>query len=134
MLIPVLTFAMMQPQASVCDIRNRPSAFIKQILTIHSQVVSAFPHGIFLQDDKCPKIVLLLGYDLPDADATVKNLIPAIMVDCSPDAPNHKTHGDFTGRVVSSSTGHPEFRLKSVSNLDNTPCPPPIKSFPPMHP
>ena len=134
MLIPVLAFATMQPQASVCDIRNRPSAYIKQILTIRAQIVSAFPHGMFLQDDKCPNVVLILGYDLPDADATARNLIPAMQVDCSPDAPNHKTHGDFTGRVVYSSKGYPEFRLKSVNNLDNAPCPPPAKSLPPMQP
>lgn len=134
MLVPVLIFAMAQPPVSVCDVRNRPSAYVRRLITVHAEVVSAMPHGIYLADDKCPNTVLPLGFDLPDADDTAHNLLSSIWNDCSPDSPIHKTHGDFTGRIVYSEKGRPEIRLQSVHKLDNVSCStPPVVTMPAMH-
>ena len=72
----------------------------------------------------------LLGYDSPEADENAKALIPDVYNACSPDGP-HKTYGQFVGRIVYSSKGRIELRLKSVRKLDSLPCPPPIV---PLHP
>jgi len=133
MLVAVLAFSLMQQRLSVCEIQRKPSAFVKHLASVHAEIVSAMPHGIFLQDDSCPKNILLLGYDLPNADESVKNLPGALSSACTPDGP-HKTYGQFVGRISYSAKGIIEFRLQSVSQLDYTPCPPPIKSLPPMHP
>ena len=134
MLIPVLVFAMAQPQVSVCDVHNRPSAYVRRLITVHAEVVSAMPNGMYLADDKCPNTVLPLGFDLPGVDDTVHNLLSSIWNDCSPDAPNHKMHGDFTGRIVYSEKGRPEIRLQSVRNLDTVSCStPPVVTMPAMH-
>ena len=132
MFVSLLALAMMQQSVTVCDIRRHPSAYLKRNITIRAKIVLALPHGAYLEDEKCPKLILGLGFDLPGADASVSNLIPSTLNDCSPDAPNHKTHGDFIGRIVYSPKGFPEFRLKSVRNLDNGPCPPPIQTLPIM--
>jgi len=136
MIVPLLALVMMPQSVTVCDVRKHPSAYLKRTISIRSKLVWAFPHGAYLQDEDCPKVVLLLGYDLPGADASVSKLLPSTISDsdCSPDAPNHKTHGDFIGRIAYSPKGVPEFRLKSVRNLDNVPCPPPIVTLPTMHP
>jgi hypothetical protein len=137
MIVPLLAFAMMQQSATVCNIRKHPSTYLKRTISIRAKIIWALPHGAYLQDDNCPKSVLLLGYDLPGADSSVSNLLPSTLSVCSPDSPNHKTHGDFTGRIAYSPKGVPEFRLESVRNLDNVPCPsppPPIATLPTMHP
>ena len=97
MLVTVLAFAMMKQKVSVCDIRKKPSAYLKRLETIHAQIVLAGPEGAYLLDKNCPNNILILGYDLPDAEQSATNLIPSVVSDCSPDSPNHKTHGDFTG-------------------------------------
>lgn len=134
MIVPLLALAMTTQTVTVCDIRRHPSAYLKRNISIRSKIVWALPHGGYLQDESCPKLVLRLGFDLPSADASVRNLLPSTLSGCSPDSPNHKTHGDFRGRIAYSPEGFLEFRLKSVRNLDNVQCPPPIVTLPTMHP
>jgi hypothetical protein len=122
MLVPVLVLAMMQQNVSVCDVQKKPSAYLKHFITIHAQLILALPHGAYLIDKNCRKDILILGYDLPDADETATNLLRSVISDCSP--LDHETHGDFTGQIVYSPKGYPELRLKSVSQLSNGPCSP----------
>ena len=125
MLIAILAVAMTQVNVSVCDIQKKPSSYRDHLVSIHAEIVSAWPHGAFLRDQSCPNRILLLGYDLSDADESAKNLMPSLFSACVPSAP-HKTFGQFTGRVSYSAKGVVEFRLQSVRQLDYTPCPPPV--------
>ena len=132
MLVPLLALAMFTQQGvTVCTVQQRPSTYLKRIVSIQAEIVLALPHGAFLRDDNCPSRILPLGFDLPDADESAKDLVSEVFNACSPDPP-HKRYGRFVGRVAYSANGLIEFRLQSVSQLDSLPCPPPIVHLPPM--
>jgi hypothetical protein len=88
MLAPFLVLATFAQQGlSVCSIQQRPSTNLKRVVSIHAEIVLALPHGAFLRDDSCPNRILRLGFDLPDADESAKDLLPDVYNACSPDGP-----------------------------------------------
>jgi hypothetical protein len=99
---------------SICEILKRPSSYTKRIIHIQSNVILGMPHGAFLQDDSCPRLIILLGKDLPEAASSAENLVPTVLNACSRESGFAPEPGLFTGQLTYSSQGRIEFRLKAV--------------------
>jgi len=132
MLAFALAFALHTgPDLSICEVLSKPAVYRSQTLHLRADILWAPPHGVFLSDKHCPKAVLSLGYDLPDADSTVKNLLSSIVDNCSFEPTLYPMPGLFTGKLAYSAKGRIEsFRLLSVSQLQNHPCPQRGQPFP----
>ena len=118
------------PGFTICEVLKKPAAHTSQILHIHADILLALPHGVMLVDKRCPKAGLRLGYDLPEADSTAKDLVPSIRNNCSLDANPNEAPALVTGKLAYSATGHIEFRLLSITLLQNYPCPQPGQPLP----
>ncbi len=117
-------------ELSICEVLNKPAAYRSRTLHLRADILLALPHGAMLLDKHCQKEGLRFGYDLPEADSTAKNLVSSILENCSTDVNPNPMPGLFTGKLAYSAKGHIEFRLLSVSQLQNHPCPQPGQPLP----
>ena len=118
------------PELSICEVLNKPAAYRSQTLHLRADILLALPHGAMLVDKHCPKEGLRLGYDLPEADSTAKDLVSSLLSNCSVSPNPNPMPGLFTGKLAYSAKGHIEFRLLSVTQLQNHPCPQPGQPLP----
>lgn len=130
MLPLLLAFAAPPQQVSLCEVMRRPATYRHRLITIPARIVLALPHGAFLDDEHCPDDVLPLGYDLPNADPSVTNLIPSILNNCIAGSTPYTAPGTFTGRLAYDANGRINLRLLSVPDLATHPCEPPKLSNP----
>jgi hypothetical protein len=131
MLAFALAFALhSDPELNICEVLSKPAVYGSQTLHLRADILLALPHGAILLDKQCPKAGLRLGYLLPEADSTAKDLVPSILNNCSPDPRPDRVPGLFTGKLAYSAKGRIEFRLLSISQLQNHPCPQPGQPLP----
>ncbi len=122
----VLAFAFLQQQdTTVCDLLKKPASRRGVLVRVRAEVLLALPHGMLLIDKSCANAAIRLGFDLPDADATAKGLLPSVEEDCSSGPKRYQFPGVFVGKLAFDEQGRVELRLLSVPELRTTPSPKP---------
>jgi hypothetical protein len=117
------TFTPVAQEVSLCSVLRRPRVYRGHTIQMHADILLALPHGAFLLDGACPKRGIQVGIDLPNAEASVTDLIPSILNDCSATPRPQRVAGTFIGKLSYSADGRLNLRLASVRNLEVQPCP-----------
>jgi hypothetical protein len=110
-------------EVSLCSVLRRTGVYRGILVEIHANILLALPHGAALFDKSCPKRGIQLGIDLPHAEASVVELVPSTLNDCSATPRPRTVAGTFIGKLNYSADGQPNLRLVSVRNLEVKPCP-----------
>jgi hypothetical protein len=116
-------FTHVAQEVSLCSVLRRPRVYRGHVVQMHADILLAMPHGAVLLDGTCPKRGIQVGIDLPNAEASVTDLIPSILNDCSATPRPETVAGTFIGKLSYSADGRLDLRLVSVRDLEVKPCP-----------
>jgi len=112
-------------EVNLCSVVRRPRVYRGNMVEIRADILLALPHGGVFFDKSCPKTGIQLGVVLPNADASVTDMVPSILNDCSTTTRPETVAGTFIGKLSYAADGRLNLRLVSARDLDVKPCVPP---------
>lgn len=111
-------------RTALCEVASRSVRAGAKLVSIDAEIVNAMPHGLFLIDERCPRISLQIDFARTGIDPSLKALEENMF--CF-----HRATGTFRGRIkFDSETRRRYLWLESLINFNCEECSEPFEDKP----